>query len=256
MDSFELNKVLGAVLGTVFVVFSVSLVSDAIFSWHAPETPGYAIVASEDGGASAGSDSGGAPESVLPLLASADAANGASIFKRCAACHTDDKSGANKVGPNLWGVVDRPVASHEGFSYSAGMQAFAEGGKTWTYENLDHFIANPKGFVPGTAMAFAGLKKVKERADLIAYLREQADSPAPLPEVGAEGEAGPAEEAAPAEQAAPAEEAPAAEQAPATEAAPADNDGAATEQGAAPQEEAAPETDGGNAEEAPAQSAQ
>src|SRR5690606_4679918 len=159
MDSFELNKVLGAVLGTVFVVFSVSLVSDAIFSSHAPETPGYAIAAVEAGAAEGGDEGGAAAESILPLLASADPEAGAGVFKRCAACHTTEEGGANKVGPNLYGVVDRPIASHEGFSYSGAIQAFSEGGsKHWTYENLDHFITSPKGFIPGTAMAFAGLK--------------------------------------------------------------------------------------------------
>src|SRR5690606_20082542 len=128
MDSFELNKVLGAVLGTVFVVFSVSLVSDAIFSSPAPATPGYAIAAIESGAAEAG-DADGGPESVLPLLASADADAdaGANVFKRCQACHTVEDGGANKVGPNLYDIVDRPIAGHEGFSYSAAMQNFSEG---------------------------------------------------------------------------------------------------------------------------------
>jgi len=231
MDSFELNKVVGAVLGTVFVVFTVSLVSDAIFSSHAPETPGYAIAAVESGAADSGGDGGAAAESILPLLASASAEAGAGVFKRCAACHTTEEGGANKAGPNLYGVVDRPVASHAGFSYSAAMQAFSEGGSVvWDYEHLDHFITNPKAHIPGTAMAFAGLKKVDDRANVVAYLRTLAASPAPLPEAGAEAapsEEAPAEaapaEAAPAEEApteaAPAEEAPA-EEAP-TEAAPA-----------------------------------
>src|SRR5690606_25988466 len=109
MDSFELNKVVGAVLGTVFVVFSVSLVSDAIFSSPAPATPGFAIAAAEDGATEAG-DAGGEPESVLPLLASADPDAGANVFKRCQACHTVEEGGANKVGPNLYDVVNRPIA--------------------------------------------------------------------------------------------------------------------------------------------------
>lgn len=186
MNSFELNKILGAALGAVFVIFSISLISEAIFSAPAPQTPGYAIEVPESAGEGGGAEEA-APESILPLLASADAGKGETIFKRCQACHTVDDGGANKVGPNLWGIVDRPVAGHEGFSYSAAMKSFAEGGTAWTYDNLDHFLASPKGLVPGTAMAFAGLKAIEDRANLIAYLREHAASPAPLPEAGAAG---------------------------------------------------------------------
>ena len=114
-----------------------------------------------------------------------------------------DNGGPNKVGPNLWGIVDRPIASHEGFSYSAGMKTFAEANKTWTYDHLSFFIEAPKKHVPGTAMGFAGVKKPDERANLIAYMREQADSPVALPEASAA--ATPAEGATPATEAAPAQ---------------------------------------------------
>src|SRR5690606_7216846 len=96
--------------------------------------------------------------------------------------------GPNKVGPNLWGVVGRPVAGHEGFSYSAGMKEFAQTTPNWDYEHLNHFLADPRGYVAGTAMTFAGLSNIQDRADVIAYLREQADSPVPLPEPKAEPE--------------------------------------------------------------------
>src|SRR5690606_10334386 len=113
------------------------------------------------------------------------------------------------VGPNLWGIVNRPVASHEGFSYSAGMREFSQGGQVvWDYEHLSGFLKAPRSYVSGTAMAFAGVKKPEQEADLIAYLRTLADEPAPLPEVGA-GDAAPAEEAAPADAAPAAQEAPA-----------------------------------------------
>ncbi|MBX3569889.1 MAG: cytochrome c family protein [Rhizobiaceae bacterium] len=214
MDSFEFNKLVGAFLGAVFLVFSISLISDAIFAAPAPEKPGYAIEATEE---EAGGSGGEAPaqESVIPLLASADLEKGAAVFKKCAACHTDDASGANKVGPNLWGIVNRPIAGHEGFAYSAPMKEFSQGGSVkWDYEHLDHFLLSPKGLVKGTAMGFAGLKKVQERADVIAYLRSKADSPEPLPDPAAapapENASAPAEGAAPAEGgAAPAEPAPA-----------------------------------------------
>lgn len=213
MDSFEFNKVIGAVLGAVFIIFSVSIVSDSIFAAHAPEQPGFAIEATEteaaapgEGGVEAG------PEPIAPLLASADPAAGESLFKRCAACHTPESGGANKIGPNLWGIVNRPVASHEGFSYSAPMKAFAEGGTVWDYQHLSDFVLAPKALVKGTAMNFPGLKKPEDRANLIAYLRTLADSPEPLPEAtAAEAPAEGAQEAAPAE-------------APASEAAPAEGE--------------------------------
>ncbi|EKF19486.1 c-type cytochrome [Nitratireductor pacificus] len=227
MNSFELNKILGALLGVVFVIFSVSILSDAIFHAPAPETPGYAIAVADDGADGGDASEEAGPEPIGPLLASADASKGEAIFKRCQACHTMEDGGANKVGPNLWEIVDRPIAGHEGFSYSAAMKEFSEGGsKLWTYDNLDHFLTSPKGFVSGTAMAFAGLKKIEDRANLIAFLREHAATPVALPaaEAAAPAEEAPAEgapaEGAPAD-AAPAETAPAGEapagEAPATE---------------------------------------
>jgi cytochrome c len=207
MDSFELNKLLGGLLGAVFVVFSISLASDAIFSSPAPETPGYAIAAAEpEEGAS-----GPAEPEIEPIavrLASVDIAKGESLFGRCSACHTVESGGANKVGPNLWDIVNRPIAGHEGFAYSGAMKEFSEGGTVvWDYDHLDHFIASPKGLVRGTAMGFAGLKNPQDRADIIAYLHTLSDNPAPLPEVEAEAAAAP--EAPAAEE--PAAEAPAAE---------------------------------------------
>lgn len=211
MDSFELNKLIGAFLAVVFVMFSVSLASDTIFATHAPETPGYAVAVVEGGGAGAGGEAAAEGPSIAELLQNADPAKGQAVFKPCAACHTAEKGGANKVGPNLWGIVNRPVASHEGFSYSAGMREFSQGGQVvWDYEHLSGFLKAPRSYVSGTAMAFAGVKKPEQEADLIAYLRTLADEPAPLPEVGA-GDAAPAEEAAPADAApaAPADAAPA-----------------------------------------------
>ncbi|WAX95279.1 cytochrome c family protein [Aminobacter sp. NyZ550] len=214
MDSFEMNKVLGGLLGTAFVVFSISLVSDAIFAAPVPEKPGFAIEAAEEGGAGAGGgEAAPAAVPIAQLLASANAEAGAAVFKKCTACHSIEKGGPNKVGPDLWGVVNRPIASHEGFGYSGSMKEFSEGGKVvWDFEHLNHFLASPKGYIKGTAMGFAGIKKDDERANLIAYLNSQSDSPAPMPAADAAPAATPA--AAPAEGAAPA--APAEGAAPAT----------------------------------------
>jgi cytochrome c len=211
MDSFEINKMIGALLGVVFIIFSVSIISDSIFAAPVPEKEGFLIEAAEPAEGAAKESVAEVPIAVL--LASADADAGAAVFKKCGACHTGDKGGANKVGPNLWNIVNRPVASHEGFSYSAAMKTFAEGGTVWDYDHLNHFLASPKGLVKGTAMGFAGVKKPEERANLIAYLRTLADSPVPLPEAAApaaENVSAPAEGAAPdAVETAPAEAAPA-----------------------------------------------
>jgi cytochrome c len=203
MDSFELNKLIGGLLATVFVVFSVGLVSDALFASPAPEKPGFAIEAVEpaEGGAAAPV---AAAKPIAELLAGASAEAGAAVFKKCQACHSGEKGGPNKVGPDLWDLIDRPVAAHEGFAYSAGMKEFSKGGaEKWTYDNLNHFITSPKKFVKGTAMGFAGLAKDEDRANVIAYLRTLSDSPKPLPTPGASADnaaapAKPAEAAAPA----------------------------------------------------------
>jgi cytochrome c len=207
MDSFEINKLIGGLLGTVFVIFSVGIVSDSLFASPVPEKPGYVIEAAEpaEGGAEAPAAKA---VPIADLLAKADPKKGEAIFKKCQACHSGEKGGPNKVGPDLWSVVDRPVGEHQGFAYSSGMKEFSKGGsEKWTYDNLNHFLTSPKNFVKGTAMGFAGLKKDDERADLIAFLRTLSDSPVPLPTPGAAdagAAAAPAADAKPAEGAAPA----------------------------------------------------
>ena len=128
MESFEVNKLIGALLATVFVVFSIAIVSDGIFASPHPEKEGFAIEATEEpaGGAAGGEQAAAQP--IGPLIASADPKAGEAVFKKCTTCHTAEKGGANKTGPNLWGIVNRPVASHPGYAYSAGMKAFAQGG--------------------------------------------------------------------------------------------------------------------------------
>lgn len=180
MDSFQGTKYAGAFLGAVFVMMTVGLLSEAIFYHPAPEKPGFIIKAAETS-APAGAKAPAAPVEIAPLMASASPDKGEAIFKRCQACHDGTKGGPNKVGPNLWGVVGRPIASHPGFSYSAGMKKFAEEHKNWTYQLISEFITEPRKEVPGTAMGFAGLPKPEERADLLSYLRTLSDNPEPLP---------------------------------------------------------------------------
>nr|WP_245409930.1 cytochrome c family protein [Pararhizobium haloflavum] len=131
----------------------------------------------EEQAADAGSEQGPA----VALLADADAANGEAIFRRCQACHTVDEGGQNRVGPNLHGIVNRPVASAEGFSYSDAMTEYASGDAAWDYGRLDAFLLAPRDEVQGTSMAFPGLRDDADRADLIAFLRSNAAEPAPLP---------------------------------------------------------------------------
>ena len=185
MNSSYVNVGVGALLATLFVLKSVSLASGYIFHSEVPEKPGFEIVAAADtSGDAGGKAAAAAPETpIAQLLQTADAKVGETIFKKCQACHSGEKGGPNKVGPDLWGIVDRPVAEHEGFAYSAGIKAFSNNGaEKWTYDHIYHFVAAPKKFIAGTAMGFAGLPKEKDRADLIAYLRTLADTPVPLPD--------------------------------------------------------------------------
>ena len=184
MDSFELNKLLGALLGAVFIVFSVSLISDTIFYSPTPATPGYVIEVPEQEVA----DEAPAEEGpdVLALIADGDVAAGEAAFRRCTSCHTPDEGGPNRVGPNLWNTVMQPIADAEGFNYSSAMRDFAAEQESWTYEQLAGFLEDPRGYVPGTTMAFAGIRDVQEKANLIAFLRTLSSDPAPLPEVATE----------------------------------------------------------------------
>jgi cytochrome c len=181
MDSFTLNKAAGAVLMVLILTMGVGIVSDIIFHPTIPGKPGYEIVvaSAED----STSEVEAVPE-VAPIserLLAASASEGEKVARKCAACHEFNQGGDNKVGPALWDTVGRKPGGHEGFGYSAAMVAFGEEHPEWTYEQLDLFLASPKQHVPGTSMGFAGLRRPEERADMIAYLREQADTPAPLP---------------------------------------------------------------------------
>lgn len=182
MDSFELNKIAAATLIALLTVKGADLISRAliqpkmltenVFKIEGAQTSTVAGTQAEKTG----------PSPIEPLLAKANAQNGAIIFKKCTSCHTAEKGGPNKIGPDLYGVVGAPKGKHPGYTYS---QAMEKKGGTWTYEDLNHLIYNPRAFISGTKMSFAGLKNDQERADVIAYLRQQNDNPPPLPEVKA-----------------------------------------------------------------------
>ncbi len=194
MNSFELNKVLGAILATCLIVLSLNIGASAIFSPEKPAKPGYNIAVKESAGGGEAAASKEPAQPIETLMASASAEKGAATAKQCQACHTFEKGGPNRVGPNLWGVVgDERGKGRGGFNFSAAMKS--KGGN-WTFDELNKFLANPRGYVPGTNMTFAGISRDSQRADLIAYMREHADNPVALPKATANAPAGEAPKAA------------------------------------------------------------
>ena len=172
MDSFELNKIIGAILGTLLFVMGVGFLAEAIYHPIEGRGAGYALPEPEVGGRRRDGSTGRWP--IVPLavlLASADATQGQASVKKCQSCHNFGAGEANKTGPLLYGVVGRPEGSHEGFAYSDALKAHNAAGDVWTYENLDHFLAAPKAYAPGTKMSFAGVKDPAERANILAYLQ-------------------------------------------------------------------------------------
>lgn len=183
MDSFELNKIMGAVLATCLVLLTLNISANALFSPAAPAKQGFAI-AVPDAPASGQPAAPAEPEKpIAAVLASATVEKGMAAAKKCASCHTFEKGGPNRVGPNLYDIMTRGHATVTGFNYSAGMQALK--GHNWSYDELDKFLANPKAAVKGTTMSFAGINRQSERADLIVYLRSLSDNPPPLPQAAA-----------------------------------------------------------------------
>jgi cytochrome c len=176
MNSFELNKILGAVLGTCLIVLALNIGAGAIFAPEKPAKPGYAIAAKETGGEK--QQAATKEEPIAARLANASPEKGQQAARQCQSCHTFEKGGPNRVGPNLWNVVGGERGEGRGFNFSAAMKT--KGGK-WTYEELDKFLASPRSYIPGTAMTFAGISNPQQRADVINYLHTLSDNPQPLP---------------------------------------------------------------------------
>ncbi len=180
LDSFEFNKIAGAVLFTVLAVLGLGIIADIVYDREAPDQMGYAVeVPDAHGDASQEAVEEAPVISLASLLAGGDAEAGASVARKCIACHSFEEGGANKVGPNLYGILGRGVATAAGFSYSDSMQA---AGGTWDYENLSAFLANPREAMPGTAMGFAGIRRDNQRADLLIYLQSISPDAPPLPQ--------------------------------------------------------------------------
>ena len=181
MSFSESYKYVGALVGAGIWAMVTGMTSSIIFEPVMPAKPGFDV---KVGGGEAKDAAPAAAAKVEPIetrLKTADAARGQKDFSKCASCHTGEKGGGNKVGPNLWGVLGGPKAHLEGFKYSGAMADRGKAGEKWTFADLDKFLTDPKAFVPGTAMGFAGLKDPGDRADVILYLHSLSDDPVPLP---------------------------------------------------------------------------
>ena len=176
MDSFEVNKIIAAVLVTVLLVFGIGKISEIIFHTEKPDVQGYKVKIKVDTSADQAKTEN--QIDIAVLLALGDIDHGKSVFKKCVACHSIAQDGKNKIGPKLYNVVGRTVGSLSDYKFS---KALASYGREWTFEELNGFLIKPSKWIKGTKMAFAGLKKEKDRASVLLYLNENNDSPKNLP---------------------------------------------------------------------------
>ena len=175
MDSFEINKIIAAVLVTVLIVLGIGKISDIIFHVEAPKVQGYKV---EVKLASSSNNDLESQIDIAALLSMGDIAHGEKVFKKCAACHSINQDGKNKIGPKLWGVMFRPVASVADYKYSKALSVYK---KDRSWEEMNGFLIKPSTWIKGNKMGFAGLKKEKDRASVILYLNQNGDNPKSLP---------------------------------------------------------------------------
>jgi len=178
MNSFEINKILGALLGTCLVLVATHIAAGAIFTRELPAKPGYVVAVTEEPPHAGASPTAAVEVPIENLLPTASPDKGAQVARQCQACHNFQEGQGAKIGPDLYGVVGRPVASAAGFNYSAALKKM---GGTWTFDALNKWLTKPSADAPGTAMTFAGLSNEKQRADVIAYLNTLSANPLPLP---------------------------------------------------------------------------
>ena len=178
MNSFEINKIVAAIILTIVIVFGVNKLADVIYYVKAPKGNAYKIVTETKEISKGETVKTGGDINISAFLALGNIDHGKMIFKKCAACHSASKGGGNKIGPALWGIIGRKAGSISDYKYSKAMSGF---GKIWDFEGMNTFLIKPKDYVKGTKMAYTGLKKEKDRASVILYLNEQGDSPLPLP---------------------------------------------------------------------------
>ena len=177
MDSFEINKIITAVLLVFLLIFGVGKISDVIFEVKKPDVEGYKVEV-KVGNATAAQASSDSQVDIAALLAMGDIEHGKKVFKKCAACHSINKGGKNKIGSALWNVVFRPAGSVADYKYSKALTSY---GKEWSWEELNGFLIKPSKWIPNNKMGFAGLKSEKDRASVILYLNQNSDNPRPLP---------------------------------------------------------------------------
>ena len=179
MDSFEINKIIAAVLLVALIVIGIGKIADLAFYVDKPEKSAYKVDMPEtELASSSNTEKKEEKIDISALLAMGDISHGEKVFKKCAACHLVNKGGENKIGPALYGVIGRKVASKEDYKYSKAMAAYD---KNWTFEEMNGYLRKPQSYIKGTKMAFAGLRKDKDRASVILYLNENSDNPIPLP---------------------------------------------------------------------------
>ena len=179
MDSFEINKIVAAILMVALLIIGISKISDIVFHVEKPKTPGY-VVEVEQVAISSNSEVKKSEEiiDIAALMALGEISHGEKVFKKCAACHSIVKGGKNNIGPALYNVVGRKVGVISDYKYSKSLSAY---GKQWTFEELNGYLIKPAKWIKGTKMAFAGLRKEKDRASVIKYLNQNSDNPLPLP---------------------------------------------------------------------------